>query len=68
MFRNDMYGGEPGLGGGGFRGCYQPGVYVPLKALFLVENQYAMAFEKIHVPSKTYGLFVVNTAAGSLQG
>ena len=33
-------GGGPGGGGGGEEegvgGCYQPGVYVPLKALFLV--------------------------------
>ena len=27
-----------GGGGGGVRGCYQPGVYVPLKALFLVSS------------------------------
>ena len=27
-----------GRGGGGGGGCYQPGVYVPLKALFLVLN------------------------------
>ena len=27
-----------GLRGGGFGGCYQPGVYVPLKALFLIIN------------------------------
>ena len=30
-------GGQGGGGGGeGVGGCYQPGVYVPLKALFLV--------------------------------
>ena len=30
--------GGGGLRGGGVRGSYQPGVYVPLKALFLVEH------------------------------
>ena len=29
-----------GLTGGGVGGSYQPGVYVPLKALFLVRNIY----------------------------
>ena len=29
-----------GLEGGGLTGSYQPGVYVPLKALFLVYNLY----------------------------
>ena len=31
--------GGGGLRGGGVGGSYQPGVYVPLKALFLVENR-----------------------------
>ena len=30
--------GGSGLRGGGVGGSYQPGVYVPLKALFLVEH------------------------------
>ena len=33
-----------GGGGGGGRGCYQPGVYVPLKALFLVCYNFDLPF------------------------
>ena len=33
--------GGGGLRGGGVGGSYQPGVYVPLKALFLVSNYFS---------------------------
>ena len=49
--------GGGGLRGGGVGGSYQPGVYVPLKALFLVGNQFIVStikfregFSKFMIP------------------
>ena len=41
--------GGGGLRGGGVGGSYQPGVYVPLKALFLVQVNFPKYFHKMIV-------------------
>ena len=46
--------GGGGLRGGGVGGSYQPGVYVPLKALFLVPNRQPLSYLKLTETMKTY--------------
>ena len=50
--------GGGGLRGGGVGGSYQPGVYVPLKALFLVSYFFQIMNEyrprKIHTSARIY--------------